>query len=83
MDVIVSDKMDQALLRVAEALLRHCEGRLLATADLEDVLTYLKVDLPGEGQGSRGTRDATSSKILHLQQSMGASVGRSRGHTSR
>lgn len=45
----MADKMDQALLRVAEALLRHCEGKLCSLADLEEVLTFLKVDLPGEG----------------------------------
>jgi hypothetical protein len=49
MDMIMADKMDQALLRVAEALLRHCEGKLCSLADLEEVLTFLKVDLPGEG----------------------------------
>jgi hypothetical protein len=47
MDVILSDKMDQALLKAAVALLKRCEGRLVRLSDLEQQLHLLKMELPG------------------------------------
>lgn len=47
MDVIMADKMDQALLKVAVTLLKRCEKKIKPLADLEDVLTLLKLELPG------------------------------------
>lgn len=44
----MSDKMDQALLKAAVALLKRCESKLLQMRDMEDVLHHLKLDLPGE-----------------------------------
>jgi hypothetical protein len=47
MDVIMADKMDQALLKAAVALLKRCEVRLLQMNDMEDALHLLKLELPG------------------------------------
>lgn len=47
MDVIMSDKMDQALLKAAVALLKRCEPQLLQIHDMEDALHLLKLELPG------------------------------------
>jgi hypothetical protein len=49
MDVIMADKMDQALLKAAVALLKRCEPQLLQMNDMEDALHLLKLELPGEG----------------------------------
>ena len=43
----MADKMDQALLKAAVALLKRCEGKLLQLHDMEDALHLLKLDLPG------------------------------------
>lgn len=51
MDVIMADKMDQALLKAAVALLKRCEQQLLQMNDMEDALHLLKLELPGEGAG--------------------------------
>lgn len=45
--MIMADKMDQALLKAAVALLKRCEARLLQTDDMEDALHLLKLELPG------------------------------------
>jgi len=63
MDVIMADKMDQALLKAAVALLKCCEGRLLQLQDMEDALHLLKLELPGVcvcggGGGGAGTYQA-------------------------
>jgi hypothetical protein len=47
MDVIMSDKMDQALLKAAVGLLKRCEHKLLGMSDMEDALHLLKLELPG------------------------------------
>lgn len=47
MDVIMSDKMDQALLKAAVGLLKRCELKLLQMHDMEDALHLLKLELPG------------------------------------
>jgi hypothetical protein len=47
MDVIMADKMDQALLKAAVALLKRCECKLLQMTDMEDALHLLKLELPG------------------------------------
>lgn len=49
MDVIMADKMDQALLKAAVALLKRCEPQLLQMHDMEDALHLLKLELPGRG----------------------------------
>jgi hypothetical protein len=46
MDVIMADKMDQALLKAAVGLLKRCEQRLLDVKDMEDCLALLKEELP-------------------------------------
>jgi hypothetical protein len=48
MDVILTEKMDQALLKVAVTLLARSSRRLMACEDLEDVLTFLKQEMTGE-----------------------------------
>ena len=45
----MSDKMDQALLKAAVGLLRRAERQLLARHEMEDVLAYLRSELPGVG----------------------------------
>eukprot|EP00775_Hariotina_reticulata_P008509 gene8509-8691_t len=47
MDVIMADKMDQALLKAAVGLLKRCEQRLLDVIDMEDCLALLKEEMPG------------------------------------
>jgi hypothetical protein len=47
MDVVLSEKMDQALLKVAVTLLGACERRLAGADDLEDILTFMKQELTG------------------------------------
>ena len=58
MDVIMADKMDQALLKAAVALLKRCEPQLLQMSDMEDALHLLKLELPGvcvcPGAGASG-----------------------------
>jgi len=49
MDVILTEKMDQALLKVAVTLLVRGSRRLMRSDDLEDVLTFLKQEMTGEG----------------------------------
>lgn len=43
----MADKMDQALLKAAVALLKRCEPQLLQMSDMEDALHLLKLELPG------------------------------------
>ncbi|GBF88434.1 hypothetical protein Rsub_01146 [Raphidocelis subcapitata] len=47
MDVVLSEKVDQALLKVAVALLTAGERALLAAGDLEEALTFIKQGMPG------------------------------------
>lgn len=47
MDAMMTDKCDFALLKVAATLLEHCEHKLRSLHHLEDILTYLKTEVPG------------------------------------
>ncbi|KAF8055394.1 Tbc1d4 [Scenedesmus sp. PABB004] len=46
LDVIMADKMDEALLKAAVGLLRRVAPRLLGIADMEGALALLKIELP-------------------------------------
>lgn len=48
MDVIMADKMDQALLKAAVGLLKRCEKQLMQMSDMEDILQLLKLQLPSK-----------------------------------
>jgi hypothetical protein len=47
MDVLLGDQCECALLKVAVAVMKAVEPRLLEMNDLEDVLGYLKIEVPG------------------------------------
>ncbi|GLI63726.1 hypothetical protein VaNZ11_006787 [Volvox africanus] len=46
MDVLLADQCECALLKVAAAIMKAVEQRLHAMSDLEEVLGYLKLDVP-------------------------------------
>lgn len=48
MDVIMADKMDQALLKAAVGLLKRCEQQMLQMRDMEEILQLLKLQLPSK-----------------------------------
>ncbi|GFH28633.1 Rab-GAP TBC domain-containing protein, partial [Haematococcus lacustris] len=48
MDVILGGSCDAALLKVAVAVLQRAEAQLLGMHDLEALLLFLKVAVPGE-----------------------------------
>ncbi|MEW5300973.1 MAG: hypothetical protein WDW38_005115 [Sanguina aurantia] len=52
MDAMMTDKCDFALLKVAATLLEHCEHKLRSLHHLEDILTYLKAEVPAWDEAS-------------------------------
>lgn len=58
MDVIMADKMDQALLKAAVCLLKRCEQQLLRLRDMEDILQLLKLQLPSKSTAAAPHPDA-------------------------
>eukprot|EP00197_Chlamydomonas_leiostraca_P012793 CAMPEP_0202859570 /NCGR_PEP_ID=MMETSP1391-20130828/1623_1 /ASSEMBLY_ACC=CAM_ASM_000867 /TAXON_ID=1034604 /ORGANISM="Chlamydomonas leiostraca, Strain SAG 11-49" /LENGTH=484 /DNA_ID=CAMNT_0049538615 /DNA_START=127 /DNA_END=1577 /DNA_ORIENTATION=+ len=46
LDVLLADRCDAAMLKVAVSVLVRVEARLMAMVDLEDMLRFLKMDVP-------------------------------------
>lgn len=48
LDVLLTDRCNFALLKVAVSIMKLCERKLRTMADLEDILGLLKIEVPGE-----------------------------------
>ncbi|KAK9820411.1 hypothetical protein WJX72_010036 [[Myrmecia] bisecta] len=46
MDVILTDNYTAAMMKVVLGILRHCEAALLAMTDMEQMVDYLKMEVP-------------------------------------
>ena len=57
LDVMLTDKCHCALLKVAVAIMKRCERALRQMSDLEDIVKFLKVEVPSELLGTRWERD--------------------------
>lgn len=56
--MMLTDKCHCALLKVAVAIMKRCERTLRQMSDLEDIVKFLKVEVPSEllgGSGGKGT----------------------------